>query len=450
MWWGFCDEGAIICDEFLSVCFQYCGGCVEYRCQYMVSILEHLGRIIGVYVGDGEWVAWSIFAYLCNRIIIAMANSDSNLRVEMVELGRVYRRYEEELRGAVEGVAASGRYIRWENVRALEEEMAEYVGVGHAVGCGNGTDALTLAFMALGLGRGDEVIVPTMTFVATAEAARSLGIDVVFADIDPRSYTLDARDVERKITGRTRAIVPVHLYGRMADMEGIMAVAERRGLYVVEDGAQAFGASQVVGGVRRRACGVGTIGCTSFFPTKNLGCMGDGGAVFTDSEEIAERVRMLGSHGARRKYYSEVVGRNSRLDEVQAAVLRVKLRHLEEMLSRRRSVALAYRKGLMGNDFYVLPEFSDGHSFNQFTIRVNYGCRDDVRRYMESRGVASMVYYPELVHRQKVFGQGGELGLVESERACGEVLSLPIHSEMTEGEVSRVVEVLNGWRIGAK
>lgn len=366
----------------------------------------------------------------------------------MVDLRAVYSRYEVELSKAISSVAADGRYIHGENVRQLEAELASYVGTSHAITCANGTEAITLALMALGIKQGDEVIVPSHSFIATAEAATLLGINVTFADIDPSSFNISPQDIERKITPKTRAIIPVHLYGRMADMEPIMDIAARHNLFVIEDGAQSFGATQMVRGQKKMACAVGHIGCTSFFPTKNLACMGDGGTLFTNSDELATRIRMFANHGSKVKYSSEVVGLNSRLDEIQAAVLRVKLRHIDEFLSRRRSVAMAYRNAFKGNDFFVLPDYTDGHSFNQFTIRVNYGCRDDVRQYLTNHSIGSMVYYPTPIHRQPVFAQDG-LSLPETDRASREVLSIPMHTEMTPSDIRTVTDTLNAWHIGA-
>ncbi len=366
----------------------------------------------------------------------------------MVDLHAVYLRYEDELSKAINTVAANGRYIRGENVRQLETELASYIGTAHAITCANGTEAITLALMALGLKQGDEVIVPSHSFIATAEAAILLGINVIFADIDPKSFNISPKDIERKITPKTQAIIPVHLYGRMADMEPIMDIAARHNLFVVEDAAQSFGATQTIRGQKKTACSVGHIGCTSFFPTKNLACMGDGGALFTNSDELATRIRMFANHGSAVKYHSEVVGLNSRLDEIQAAVLRVKLRHIDEMLSRRRSAAMAYRNALKGNDFFVLPDYTDGHTFNQFTIRVNYGCRDDVRQYLSNHSIGSMVYYPTPIHRQPVFAQDS-LSLPETDRACREVLSIPMHSEITPSDIHAVADTLNAWHIGA-
>lgn len=367
----------------------------------------------------------------------------------MVDLAAVHSRLGRQLTEAMSKVAMSGRYIRGAEVNMLEGELAMYAGSRHALTCANGTEAIQIALMALGLKPGDEVITPSFSFISAAEVAKLLGLKVVFADIDPDTFNIDPRSAESLITPRTRAIIPVHLFGRMAPMEPLLALARRHGLAVVEDGAQAFGAEQQVDGRRRKACSVGTIGCTSFFPTKNLGCMGDGGAVFTDDDALAARMAEIAAHGAKRKYHSEVVGLNSRLDEIQAAVLRVKLRHLDEYISRRRAAALAYRKALAGNDFFVCPADADGHTFNQFTIRVNYGCRDDVRQFLEQGGISSMVYFPEPIHRQPVFGLT-DVSLPRTDEAVAQVLSLPMHSELDAADVAAVTGRLAQWHIGAQ
>lgn len=370
------------------------------------------------------------------------------MKVGMTDIAAVHDRLGAQLDEAVSRVMRGGRYIRGSEVNALEEELAEYVGVAHARTCANGTEALMIALMALDLRPGDEVITTSFSFIAAAEAAKLLGLKVIFADIDPASFNIDPRQIERLVTPRTRVLLPVHLFGRMAAMDAIVDIAERHGLHIVEDAAQALGAEQVVGGRRRKACSVGTIGCTSFFPTKNLGGMGDGGALFTNSDTLARKIAAIASHGAEVKYHSTRVGLNSRLDEIQAAVLRVKLRRLDEFISRRRAAALAYRRALAGNDFFVCPADADGHTFNQFTLRVNYGCRDDVRQFMNQRGIETMVYYPEPIHRQPVFGEGG-LNLPHTDAAAAQVLSIPMHTELTAADMAYVSDTLNAWQIGA-
>lgn len=371
----------------------------------------------------------------------------------MQDLPALHARLEPALSDAIGRVVRSGAYIRGAEVAALEDELARYVGTAYCRTCANGTEALQIALMALDLRPGDEVITTAYSFIAAAEACKLLGLRVVFADIDPSSFNIDPRKVEPLVTPRTRAIIPVHLFGRMAPMEPLLDIARRHGLFVIEDAAQAFGAEQDVFGHRRKACAVGTVGCTSFFPTKNLGCMGDGGAVFTNSEDIARRVAAIASHGAERKYHSTMVGINSRLDEIQAAILRVKLRRLDECISRRRAAALKYRAALDGFDFVARPAMADGHTFNQFTLRVNYGCRDDMRQFLADRGVASMIYFPEPIHRQPVFASSlsaaEAASCPESDKAAAEALSLPMHSELTDEAIRRVADTVRSFHIGA-
>lgn len=371
----------------------------------------------------------------------------------MQDLPALHARLEPALSDAIGRVVRSGAYIRGAEVAALEDELARYAGTAYCRTCANGTEALQIALMALGLKPGDEVITTAFSFIAAAEACKLLGLSVVFADIDPASFNIDPRKIESLVTPRTRAIIPVHLFGRMAPMEPLLDIARRHGLFVIEDAAQAFGAEQDVFGHRRKACAVGTVGCTSFFPTKNLGCMGDGGAVFTNSEDLARRMSAIASHGAERKYHSTVVGVNSRLDEIQAAILRVKLRRLDECISRRRAAALKYRATLDGFDFVVRPDMADGHTFNQFTLRVNYGCRDDMRQFLANNGVASSVFYPEPIHRQPVFASSlssAEADLCpECDKAAAEVLSLPMHSELTDEAIRRVADTVRAFHIGA-
>lgn len=371
----------------------------------------------------------------------------------MQDLPALHARLEPALSDAISRVVRSGSYIRGAEVATLEDELARYVGTAYCRTCANGTEALQIALMALGLKPGDEVITTDFSFISAAEACKLLGLRVVFADIDPESFNIDPRKIEGLVTPRTRAIIPVHLFGRMAPMEPLLDIARRHGLFVIEDAAQAFGSEQDVFGHRRKACAVGAVGCTSFFPTKNLGCMGDGGAIFTNSEDLARRIAAISSHGTERKYHSTMVGVNSRLDEIQAAILRVKLRRLDECISRRRAAALKYRAALDGFDFVVRPRMADGHTFNQFTLRVNYGCRDDMRQFLTDNGVASAVFYPEPIHRQPVFASGlssAEAGSCpESDKAAAEVISLPMHSELTDEAIRRVVDTVRSFHIGA-
>jgi dTDP-4-amino-4,6-dideoxygalactose transaminase len=360
--------------------------------------------------------------------------------IPILDLKRQYASIREEMDAAVLGVLAAGAYINGPNVQAFEQELAAYCATPHAVALNSGTDALHLALRALGVGPGDEVITTPFTFVATTEAIGMVGAKPVFVDVDPATLNLDPAAVEAAITSHTRAVLPVHLYGMLADMDGILDVARRYSLFVVEDCAQAIGATW-----RGRGAGtMGTIGCFSFFPSKNLGAYGDGGAIVTGDPKLADHVRRLRAHGAAVKYYHDELGVNSRLDELQAAVLRVKLRYLDAWIERRRAVAARYERALVNLPPVVLTRtpLEARHAYHQFTIRVPQ--RDAVVRALADRGIQTMIYYPVPLHLQ---GVHADLGLKpgdfpHSERAAAEVLSLPMFPELQVDEIDRVLESL--------
>ncbi|NUL83142.1 MAG: DegT/DnrJ/EryC1/StrS family aminotransferase [Armatimonadetes bacterium] len=343
------------------------------------------------------------------------------------------------LMAAIEGAVRGGRFIMGPNVKAFEEEIAAYLGVKHAVGCNSGTDALVLAMRALNLGPGDEVITTPFTFFATAECVSHVGATPVFVDIDPVSFNIDPSLIEAKITPRTKAIIPVHLYGHSCDMDAIMAIAEQHGLKVIEDVAQAFGARYS----GRKVAAIGHAGALSFFPSKNLGAFGDGGMLVTNDDEIAAAARMLRVHGAKKKYFNETVGYNSRLDELQAAILRVKLPHLDEWNAGRRRAAEIYNELLRDVDGIVTPEsavYTD-HVFHQYTVRIANGRRDEVQQRLKEAGIDTMVYYPVCLHRLPLYESMG-VSLPLAERASAEALSLPIWPTIERGIQERVVEAL--------
>lgn len=352
---------------------------------------------------------------------------------------------QEDLRKVLDEVIKKGQFILAENVQELESEIARICGARYGIGVANGSDALYLALLACGVGQGDEVITTPFTFFATAGAIARAGAVPVFSDIDPVTYNLDPVLAASRVTSRTKAILPVHLYGHPADMEPLMQVARANQLKVIEDAAQALGASGQDGPVGN----IGDAGCISFFPTKNLGCFGDGGMVVTSDPEIAERVRMLRVHGSRKKYIHEALGCNSRLDEMQAAVLRVKLAHFPSWTERRREIALLYDQllnssGLVQKGVIRLPRQLPGcfHVYHQYTLAV--GERDRLQQYLKNKGIGSTVYYPLPLHRQEVFRSLGykEGDFPRAEQAAREVLSLPMFPEMTGEEVDRVVHVI--------
>ena len=354
----------------------------------------------------------------------------------MVDLYGQYRRIKTEIDEAMREVVESSAFINGPQVRAFAENLAAYNQVEHVVTCGNGTDALQIALMALGLQPGDEVIVPVHTYVATAEVIALLRLVPVFVDCELGRFTIDVSQIEEKITPRTRAIVPVHLYGQCADMEPLLAIAQRHSLYVVEDAAQAIGATYTFSdGTTRKAGCMGDIGATSFFPSKNLGCYGDGGALFVQDHELAERARMIANHGQRVKYHHDVVGCNSRLDSLQAAVLNVKLKYLDQYTAARQAAAARYDQLLEKVEEIVLPmrAANSTHVFHQYTIRVQGGRRDALKAFLAERGVPSMIYYPVPLHLQKAYAQEnqGKGAFPIAERLSDEVLSLPMHTELT-------------------
>lgn len=373
-----------------------------------------------------------------------MINSPGSQRpIQMVDLQAQYEDIREEVRSAIENVLEEAAFIRGPDVAKFEGELSEWMGGHYAVGVGNGTDALQIAFMALGIGPGDEVITTPFTFIATAEAALLLGATPVWADIDPETFNIDPERIEEVITPRTKAIVPVHLFGQPADMTTIMELARRHDLRVVEDNAQSIGAR-----VDGQSAGyIGDLGCLSFFPSKNLGAYGDGGAVLTNDPTLHERIRMIANHGSRKKYVNEIVGVNSRLDTLQAAILRVKLRRLETYISNRRNSAARYADALGGIDDITLPVDTHGeHVYHQYTIRVRGGRkqRDGLAAFLKERRVPTAIYYPIPLHKLPVFdGPAGSFPI--SERASDEVLSLPMHTEMTHPMIEQISDSIRSF-----
>jgi len=360
--------------------------------------------------------------------------------VPMLDLGAQYRSIREEINAAIERVLISQHFILGPEVKALEQEVAQYCGRKFGVGVGSGTDALTLALCACGIGPGNEVIVPSFTFIATADCVSLLGATPVFVDIEPETFCIDPVELARKISDRTKAIIPVHLYGQMADMDPILKLARAHNLLVIEDTAQAIGATYK----GQKAASLGDLGCLSFFPSKNLGGYGDGGMVVTDSEEIARQLRSLRAHGTTKKYFSVRQGWNSRLDELQAAILRVKLGHLDEWSGARRSRAAYYDRLLRGIPGIERPKTADNreHVFHQYTVRVAQ--REAVSKELAERGIPSTVYYPVPIHLQPIYDSLGykQGDLPETERASREVLSLPVYPELTDLQIESVVASL--------
>jgi len=361
-------------------------------------------------------------------------------RLPILNLRGQYEQLRGEISTAVLEVLEQQNFILGPNVAALESEIAQLCEAPFAIGVASGTDALILALRAAGVGPGDEVIVPALSFIATADAVSLLNATPVFADIDPRTFNIDVAHAATLVTSRTRAIIPVHLFGQPADMDAVAALASRHSLIVVEDCAQALGARWK----GRPTCSFGEYGCISFFPSKNLGGCGDGGMVTVRTAEEAERLRTLRSHGSRKKYYSELQGMNSRLDEIQAAILRVKLGHLAKWNEARRRIAAQYREALTGLPEIMVPFESANaeHVYHQFTIRVVN--RDEVQKFLAERGIQTFVYYPVPLHLQPMYSNLGYRrgDLPVAEEAASEVLSLPIFPEMTQEDVKFVADCL--------
>ncbi|MHB9054314.1 MAG: DegT/DnrJ/EryC1/StrS family aminotransferase [Thermoleophilia bacterium] len=356
--------------------------------------------------------------------------------VPLLDLGAMHAEIGDELKLAFARVLESGRFILGPEVERFEREMAAYCGTAHAVGVASGSDALYLSLLALDIGPGDEVITTPFSFIATAECIAQTGARPVFADIDPDTFNIAPDAVAAAVTEKTRAIIPVHLFGLPAEMERLEAIAARHGLAIVEDTAQALGAES--GG--RKAGSIGHAGALSFFPSKNLGCLGDGGMVLTASEETAARLRSLRAHGSVRKYHSEELGINSRLDALQAALLRVKLARLDEWNALRRRNAEIYGALLGGTEIVRLPAASEGgsHVYHQYTVRLKE--RDAVKQDLDEAGIGTAVYYPLPLHLQPVFAELGYRAgdFPAAEAACGEVLSLPVGPELDAGQLQRV------------
>jgi UDP-2-acetamido-2-deoxy-ribo-hexuluronate aminotransferase len=372
--------------------------------------------------------------------------------LQMVDTKTQYLKIKPEVDAAVLAVMESSMFIGGKVVTEFADNLAKYHGSKHCIPCANGTDALQIAMMALGLQPGDEVITPSFTYIATVEVAALLNIKPIFVEVNPETFCIDPAAIEKAITPKTKAIVPVHLYGHAADMEKIMAIAAKHGLAVIEDNAQAIGCDYTFSdGTVKKTGSIGQIGCTSFYPSKNLGAFGDGGAMFTDDDELAAKLRMIASHGQSKRYYHDVVGCNSRLDTMQAAILNIKLAHLDEYIAARRKAADFYDKAFAENKSITIP-FRDGnnkHVFHQYTIIVNDIDRDGLNQFLTDNGVPNMIYYPVPAHRQKMFDAFGGRNYVlpVTDWLTERVISLPIHTELDEEQqnfiVSKVLEFVN-------
>ena len=368
--------------------------------------------------------------------------------IQMVDLKRQYLKIKPEVDAAIANVLDTTSFINGKAVGDFATNLAKYLNVAEVIPCANGTDALQIAMMALGLEPGDEVITPSFTYIATTEVIALLRLKPVFVDVDPKTFCIDATKIREAITPKTKAIVPVHLYGQSCDMEEIMKIAEEYNLYVVEDNAQAIGADvKFADGSLHKTGTIGHIGCTSFFPSKNLGCYGDGGALITNNNLLADRIRMIANHGQSKRYYHDVVGCNSRLDTMQAVVLNIKLGRLDEYNNARRSVAEFYNASFKENSLITTPITSPGntHVFHQYTMILDGVDRNELQEKLAAVGVPAMIYYPVPAHRQQMFSflNLPEVDLPITDWLTHRVISLPIHTEMDQDQLDHIVYHVN-------
>ncbi|MCB0714558.1 MAG: DegT/DnrJ/EryC1/StrS family aminotransferase [Chitinophagaceae bacterium] len=372
--------------------------------------------------------------------------------IQMVDTKTQYHKIKTEVDAAVLDVMESTAFINGPAVKAFTSQLAEYMQAKHTIPCANGTDALQIALMALGLQPGDEVITPSFTYIATTEVIALLKLKPVFVEVDPDTFCMDSASLEKAITPKTKAIIPVHLYGHAADMESIMTIAEKHGLFVIEDNAQAIGCTyQFANGQKKKTGTIGHIGTTSFYPSKNLGAFGDGGAIFTADDSLAAKIKMIANHGQSQQYYHDVVGCNSRLDAMQAAILSVKLKHLDAYNEARRKAAAYYDAAFAGQQKIKIPFRADNtnHVFHQYTIQLTGVNRDGLKNYLAEHKIPSMIYYPVPGHRQKMFAQFDtqSVSLPVTDELTEKVISLPIHSEMDEEQLaficSKVLSYIN-------
>lgn len=374
----------------------------------------------------------------------------SSRKINMVDLGSQYQKIAKEIDESVLSVVRSTKYINGPAVKSFTDNLADYLGAKHVMGCANGTDALQIALMALGLKRGDEVIVPAFTYAATAEVIGLLQLTPVMIDIEADSFNTNAKLIEAAVTPKTKAIIPVHLYGQSTDMEAILSLAKQHSLFVIEDNAQAIGAEYTFkDGTKKKTGTMGDVGCTSFFPSKNLGCYGDGGAMFANDDEIADNLRMIANHGQKKRYYHDVIGVNSRLDSIQAAILDIKLKHLDTYSALRRQTADNYDSVFKNIDALTIPTRTSysTHVFHQYTLKVKNGKRNELQQYLAEKEIPSMIYYPIPLYKQDAFKEfyKSNQGLPNTEILCDQVISLPMHTEMKEDDQAFIIEAVKSF-----
>lgn len=368
-------------------------------------------------------------------------------KIQMVDLQGQYHRLKKEIDSAMQSVIEEATFINGPQVKEFGQQLANYLQIPHVIPCANGTDALQIALMALRLQPGDEVIIPAFTYVAAAEVVAMMGMTPVLVDVDPHTFNIDVNKIEQSISRHTRAIIAVHLFGQCCHMEPLLQIAAKYNLYVIEDNAQSIGAEYTFSnGSVLKAGTIGHIGTTSFFPSKPLACYGDGGAVMTADNQLAERMRLIANHGQEQKYQHKIVGCNSRLDTLQAAILLVKLKYLSVFTEARRKVAKRYDDALKGNTRFIAPLVSSfsSHVYHQYTLQVKEEKRDDIQNYLKEKGIPSIVYYPFAIQEQEAYKHIARtpVEIKEAIRLSRSVLSLPMHTEMTIGEQNYIIETL--------
>lgn len=380
-----------------------------------------------------------------NNVTLLRTDMDiSNMKkIQMVDLISQYEKIKPEITAAIASILDKAQFINGPDVHAFREELETYLGAKHVIPCANGTDALQIAMMALGLKPGDEVITPSYTYIATTEVIGLLRLKPVFVDCEPDTFNISPDAIRKAITPKTKAIVPVHLYGQACDMEVIMAIAKEHNLYVIEDNAQAIGCDYTsTDGTKKKTGTIGTVGCTSFFPSKNLGCYGDGGAICTNDDAIADKLRMVANHGQSKRYYHDVVGCNSRLDSIQAAVLRIKLRELDNYIAARNEAASYYDNFFAKFENVTTPfrHNKSNHVFHQYTMRLEGIDRDGLVEYLGSKDIPAMIYYPVPAHAQKMFATLDTTcgDLTTTDWLTERVISLPMHTELTEDQLNYI------------
>ena len=376
--------------------------------------------------------------------------SENNLNIQMVDLKSQYMKIKPQVDQAINDVLSSTQFINGEHVKSFQNELAAYLDVKHVITCANGTDALQISMMALGLKPGDEIITPSFTYIATTEVIGLLGLKPVFVDCDPKNFNISVDEVEKAITKKTKAIVPVHLFGQSADMKSIMSLAKKYNLFVIEDNAQAIGSDYLGFNQPQKTATIGNIGCTSFFPSKNLGCFGDGGAMMTNDDELAKKLRMIANHGQSKRYYHDIVGCNSRLDNIQAAVLRIKLKELDQYILNRQKAANYYDQNLKDLDQLTLPyrNLDSNHVFHQYTLKLDDSTvRDELIQYLADKKIPAMVYYPVPAHRQKMFSKipNSYGNMKVTNWLSSRVFSLPMHTELSTLQQDYIIENISNF-----